>query len=57
MSLTLQSGRSLDFPFQVRPKLGGVYGGSLTFYERDSMKEKFVWYTIVVNAERPRNEQ
>jgi hypothetical protein len=39
----------------VRPLLGGVYGGAITFYEKDN-KDKFIWYTIVVNAERPRNE-
>ena len=55
-TFTILPSKIYNLQFFIRPSLGGVYGGSLTLYEHDN-KDKFIWYTIVVNADRPRNEQ
>ena len=47
-----------DFTYELKitPILGGIYTGCITFYEINN-KQKYVWYTICVNTERPKTQK
>ena len=38
----------------ITPVLGGVYTGSITFYDQE---ERFIWYTVEVRTDSPRPEK
>lgn len=42
------------YPLSITPILGGVYTGSITFYDTE---ERFIWYTVEVRTESPKPEK
>ena len=42
------------YPLSITPILGGVYTGSITFYDSE---ERFIWYTVEVRTESPKPEK
>lgn len=55
-NFTIPPGKTFKYPLAVTPLLGGVYTGSITFYE-EGEKNKYIWYTVVVNTDRPAKER
>jgi len=42
------------YPLSMTPILGGVYTGSITFYDNE---DRFIWYTVEVRTESPKPEK
>lgn len=55
-NFTIPPGKTFKYPLAVTPLLGGVYTGSITFFE-EGEKNKYIWYTVVVNTDRPAKER
>lgn len=53
---TIAPGKVFKYPLSVTPLLGGLYTGSITFFEEDE-KNKYIWYTVLVNTDRPKSEK
>ena len=53
---TIAAGKVFKYPLSVTPLLGGLYTGSITFYE-EGEKNKYIWYTVLVNTDRPKSEK
>lgn len=45
---------SAKYPLSITPILGGVYTGSITFYDNE---DRFLWYTVEVRTESPKPEK
>ena len=50
-SFEIQPFASYTYNMAVRPLVGGIYTGQITFLDRDD-KNKYIWYTICINCER-----
>jgi hypothetical protein len=50
-------GRTFKYPLTITPVLGGMYTGSITFYEVGEDNKKYIWYTILVITDRPKSEK
>lgn len=48
--------KTFKYPLSVTPLLGGLYTGSITFYEEGN-PNKYIWYTVLVNTDRPKSEK
>lgn len=55
-AFTIPAGKIFKYPLSVTPLLGGLYTGSITFFE-EGEKNKYLWYTILVNTDRPKSEK
>lgn len=55
-SFSIPPGKVFKYPLSVTPLLGGLYTGSITFYE-EGEKNKYMWYTVLVNTDRPKSEK
>ena len=53
---TIAPGKVFKYPLSVTPLLGGLYTGSITFFE-EGEKNKYMWYTVLVNTDRPKSEK
>lgn len=53
---TIPAGKSYRYPLSVVPALGGLYTGSITFFEEGD-KNRYVWYTIAMRTDRPSSEK
>ena len=53
---TIPPGKVFKYPLSVTPLLGGLYTGSITFYE-EGEKNKYIWYTVLVSTDRPKSEK
>jgi len=49
-------GKVYKYPLSVTPSLGGLYTGSISFYE-EGEKNKYIWYTVLMNTDRPKCEK
>ena len=49
-------GKVYKYPLTVTPSLGGLYTGSISFYE-EGEKDKYIWYTVLMNTDRPKCER
>ena len=45
---------NFKYPLSITPILGGVYTGSITFYDSE---DRFIWYTVEVRTESPKPEK
>jgi len=52
-TLKIRPGGSEKYKFEITPVLGGVYTGSITFYDED----KYVWYTVEIRTDSPQAEK
>jgi len=48
---TIEPNKSYKYILTINPLIGGVYTGSITFYEEND-KEKYIWYTVSLEIER-----
>lgn len=53
---SLEAGKNGRYQMKVSPQVGGLYTGQITFYEKDN-RNRFFWYTVCINTERPRQEK
>lgn len=51
---TVKPRDSYTYNLSITPILGGVYTGSITFYDNEDW---FIWYTVEVRTESPRPEK
>lgn len=56
LKFTIEPGKIYKYCLTVTPVMGGVYTGSITFYEEQD-KTRYVWYTICINTDKPRSEK
>lgn len=54
--IVIETGKTLKYQMKVTPQIGGLYTGQITFYEKEN-RNRFFWYTVCVNTERPRQEK
>lgn len=52
-ALRVRPGGTEKYKFEITPVLGGVYTGSITFYDED----KYVWYTVEIRTDSPQAEK
>lgn len=53
---TVDAGKVYKYNLTVTPVMGGVYTGSLTFFEEHD-KHRYIWYTVCINTDKPRCEK
>ena len=53
-SFRVKPRENFKYPLAITPILGGVYTGSITFYDQD---ERFIWYTVEVKTDSPKPEK
>ena len=53
---TVDAGKIYKYQLTVTPVMGGVYTGSITFFEEQD-KHKYIWYTVCINTDKPRSEK
>ena len=53
---TIDAGKIYKYNLTVTPVMGGVYTGSITFFEEND-KHKYIWYTVCINTDKPRCEK
>ena len=53
--ITIEAGKVHKYSLAVNPLIGGVYTGSITFYEEGD-REKYVWYTVSVETNRSKSK-
>ena len=53
-SFKIKPKESFKYPLSITPILGGVYTGSITFYDNE---DRFIWYTVEVRTESPKPEK
>ena len=56
-TFTIPAGKNGKYILTVTPLLGGTYTGSITFFEDNDDKKKFIWYTVLVITDRPKSEK
>lgn len=52
----IPAGKIFKYPLAVTPSLGGLYTGSISFYE-EGENNKYLWYTVLMNTDRPKAER
>lgn len=55
-SFKVPPGKTFKYPLTVTPSLGGLYTGSISFYE-EGETNKYIWYTVLMNTDRPKAEK
>ena len=45
-NFTIGPGRKYKYPLTITPLIGGLYTGSITFYEQGD-KDKYIWLTYI----------
>ena len=48
---SIEPGKIYKYQLIVTPLIGGIYTGSITFYE-EAEKQKYIWFTVSVETER-----
>jgi hypothetical protein len=56
-TFTVPAGKNGKYALNVTPLLGGTYTGSITFFEDNDDKKKFIWFTVLVITDRPKSEK
>ena len=54
--LRIAPGKTAKYTLSVTPSLGGLYTGSISFYE-EGETNKYIWYTVLMNTDRPKSER
>lgn len=53
---SIDPGRIFKYSLTVTPVMGGIYTGSITFFEEHD-KHRYIWYTVCINTDKPRSEK
>ena len=53
---TIDAGKIYKYNLLITPVMGGVYTGSITFFEEHD-KHKYIWFTVCINTDKPRSEK
>lgn len=53
---TIDPARTFKYSLTVTPVMGGLYTGSITFFEEQD-KRRYIWYTVCINTDKPRSEK
>lgn len=52
---TIEAGKIFKYVLTINPLIGGIYTGSITFFEENE-RDKYIWYTISVETEKARKK-
>ena len=57
--IRIKAQETYNYPLTITPILGGMYTGSIMFYymEPEEFVNRYFWYTIMVNTQRPKAEK